>query len=74
MMKNHFTIDLRYTANNMTICALIDLIVADTKVEIYSYDESEVIYSGTEYEIPDKFKGLEVASIEAGNEVLVINI
>lgn len=58
----------------MTIYDLIDLIVADTKVEIYSYDESEVIYSGTEYEIPDKLKGLEVASIEAGNEVLVINI
>ena len=51
----------------MTVYDLIDLIVDDTKVEIYSYDESEVIYSGTEYEIPDKFKGLEVASIEAGN-------
>ena len=58
----------------MTVYDLIDLIVDDTKVEIYSYDESEVIYSGKEYEIPDKFKGIEVASIEAGNEVLVINI
>lgn len=58
----------------MTVYDLIDLIVPDTKVEIYSYDESEVIYSGTEYEIPDKFKGLEVENIEAGNEVLVINI
>lgn len=58
----------------MTVYDLIDLIVVGTKVEIYSYDESEVIYSGTEYEIPDKFKGLEVENIEAGNEVLVINI
>lgn len=58
----------------MTVYDLIDLIVDDTKVEIYSYYKSEVIYSGTEYEIPDKFKWLEVASIEAGNEVLVINI
>lgn len=58
----------------MTVYDLIDLIVDDTKVEIYSYYKSEVIYSGTKYEIPDKFKCLEVVSIEAGNEVLVINI
>lgn len=58
----------------MTVYDLRDLIADCTKVEIYDCDKSEVVFHGWEYEIPDKFLELEVGSIEAGNEVLVINI
>lgn len=62
------------TVYELTVSDLKNLIADCTKVEIYDCDKSEVVFSGWEYEIPEKFLEFEVGSIEAGNEVLVINI
>lgn len=58
----------------MTIYDLIDYIFEDSKVEIYMNDDEKTVFSGYVYDIPEQFKELEISTIEAIKNKLVINI
>lgn len=58
----------------MTVYDLMGYIMDDSQVEIYMNDDEKTVFSGYVYDIPEQFKELEIATIEAIKNKLVTNI